>query len=129
MAGLPKCSKHLFCLCCRTYSFLALIVLLRSPPEQLHQHGQDMLTKFSDLVVKCLIKLTKALQTTLHVSENALMPKKAQRAQSVLYHALGDSCAMFVVLSPQAACLLRTSTVNVFLASQQSQAQQQLLHL
>ncbi|KAL0028272.1 hypothetical protein WJX79_006476 [Trebouxia sp. C0005] len=51
--------------CNRTYSFLALIVLLRCPPEQLQQHGQDILTKFSDLVVKCLIKLTKALQNTL----------------------------------------------------------------
>ncbi len=53
--------------CCRTYSFLALVVLLRCPPEQLQQQGQDILTKFSDLVVKCLIKLTKALQNTLDV--------------------------------------------------------------
>ncbi|KAL0039701.1 hypothetical protein WJX77_005628 [Trebouxia sp. C0004] len=51
--------------CNRTYSFVALIVLLRCPPEQLQQQGQDILTKFSDLVVKCLIKLTKALQNTL----------------------------------------------------------------
>lgn len=53
---------------CRTYSFLALIVLLRCPPEQLSQQGQDASGKFSDLVVKCLIKLTKALQSTLDVS-------------------------------------------------------------
>ena len=59
--------------CCRTYSFLALIVLLRCPPEQLQQQGQDILTKFSDLVVKCLIKLTKALQNTLDVSLVDLM--------------------------------------------------------
>ena len=52
---------------CRTYSFLALMVLLRCPPDQLQQQGQDVLTKFSDLVVKCLIKLTKALQSTLDV--------------------------------------------------------------
>lgn len=55
-------------LVCRTYSFLALMVLLRCPPDQLQQQGQEVLTKFSDLVVKCLIKLTKALQSTLNVS-------------------------------------------------------------
>lgn len=53
---------------CRTYSFLALVVLLRCPPEQLLQQGQDASVKFSDLVVKCLIKLTKALHSTLQAS-------------------------------------------------------------
>lgn len=43
------------------------MVLLRCPPEQLQQQGQEVLSKFSDLVVKCLIKLTKALQSTLDV--------------------------------------------------------------
>lgn len=43
------------------------MVLLRCPPDQLQQQGQEVLTKFSDLVVKCLIKLTKALQSTLDV--------------------------------------------------------------
>lgn len=46
---------------------MALMVLLRCPPDQLQQQGQEVLTKFSDLVVKCLIKLTKALQSTLNV--------------------------------------------------------------
>ena len=58
---------HFISLMCRTYSFLALMVLLRCPPDQLQQQGQEVLTKFSDLVVKCLIKLTKALQSTLNV--------------------------------------------------------------
>lgn len=54
-------------LLCRTYSFLALVVLLRCPPEQLQQQGHDASVKFGDLAVKCLIKLTKALQSTLEV--------------------------------------------------------------
>ena len=56
-------------ICCRrTYSFSALLVLLRYPPEGLHRQGSAAETQFNDLVVKCLIKLTKALSTTMDVS-------------------------------------------------------------
>ncbi|KAK9814323.1 hypothetical protein WJX72_004049 [[Myrmecia] bisecta] len=53
----------------RSYSFGALLVLLRCPPEELHRRTPENALKFSDLVVKCLIKLTKALQTSLEEIE------------------------------------------------------------
>ncbi|KAL4424717.1 hypothetical protein ABPG77_000060 [Micractinium sp. CCAP 211/92] len=43
----------------RTYAFAALLQLLRQPPESV---APEQLPKFYDLVVKCLIKLTKSLQ-------------------------------------------------------------------
>lgn len=47
----------------KNYSFAALLHLLRSPPRNL---SPDLVPKFNDLVVKCLIKLTKGMdsQTT-----------------------------------------------------------------
>lgn len=42
----------------KNYSFAALLHLLRSPPRNLNP---DALPKFNDLVVKCLIKLTKGI--------------------------------------------------------------------
>ena len=61
---------HSIC-CRRTYSFSALLVLLRYPPEGLHRQGPAAEIQFNDLVVKCLIKLTKALSTTMDVSKKA----------------------------------------------------------
>ena len=52
-------------------SFSALLVLLRYPPEGLHRQGPAAEIQFNDLVVKCLIKLTKALSTTMDVSKKA----------------------------------------------------------
>ena len=68
------------------------MVLLRCPPDQLQQQGQEVLTKFSDLVVKCLIKLTKALQSTLDVG----------RAKFVLCHA----CVLSLLLCEYVACII-----------------------
>lgn len=49
----------------RTYAFAALLQLLRDPPREVRQSAQPgALTKFHDLVVKCLIKLTKGLQAS-----------------------------------------------------------------
>lgn len=45
----------------RTYCFAALLHLLREPPREV---TPETAPKFYDLVVKCLIKLTKGLQTT-----------------------------------------------------------------
>lgn len=44
----------------KNYAFAALLHLLRSPPKQLRE---DHKQKFNDLLVKCLIKLTKSLET------------------------------------------------------------------
>jgi len=54
----------------RNYSFSSLLHLLRTPPpavaaEAAAGGGGGVPTKFSDLVVKCLIKLTKALGAAL----------------------------------------------------------------
>jgi cytoskeleton-associated protein 5 len=46
----------------RNYSFAALLQLLREPPPGL---PETAVPKFNDLVVKCLIKLTKGLQTNM----------------------------------------------------------------
>eukprot|EP00887_Chlorella_sp_A99_P000367 scaffold13.g367.t1 len=46
----------------RTYAFAALLQLLREPPGEV---TPEMLSKFHDLVVKCLIKLTKSLQQSM----------------------------------------------------------------
>ncbi len=48
----------------RTYAFAALLQLLRQPPESV---APEQLAKFYDLVVKCLIKLTKSLQANTEV--------------------------------------------------------------
>lgn len=47
----------------RTHVFCALLTLLRVAPEPIVVQGQAVQQRFSDLVVKCLIKLTKALQS------------------------------------------------------------------
>lgn len=44
----------------KNYSFAALLHLLRSPPRNIRP---ETLPKFNDLVVKCLIKLTKGLDS------------------------------------------------------------------
>ena len=46
----------------RTYAFSALLHMLRDPPLEV---STDTVSKFNDLVVKCLIKLTKSLQSSL----------------------------------------------------------------
>ena len=46
----------------KNYAFAALLHLLRSPPTK--SLGRDAVPKFNDLVVKCLIKLTKGLDST-----------------------------------------------------------------
>ncbi|KAL6766815.1 TOG1 [Auxenochlorella protothecoides x Auxenochlorella symbiontica] len=46
----------------RTYCFAALLQLLRAPPKGI---TAEQLPKFYDLVVKCLIKLTKSLQAEM----------------------------------------------------------------
>ena len=46
----------------RNYSFAALLQLLRAPPPGVPPQS---IPKFNDLVVKCLIKLTKGLQTDM----------------------------------------------------------------
>jgi len=53
----PACSN-------RTYAFGALLQLLRDPPVEV---APAQLSKFYDLVVKCLIKLTKSLQANTEV--------------------------------------------------------------
>ena len=59
--------------CPRTSSFRALIQLLARAPESVAE-DESALTKFNDLVVKCLIKLTKALAATLRsVDVSALL--------------------------------------------------------
>ena len=52
---------------CRTRTLCALLLLLRCPPARITAGSDDAQFKFADLVVKCLIKLTKALQTSLSV--------------------------------------------------------------
>lgn len=52
--------------CPRTSSFRALLRLLARAPAPLAE-DPAMTVKFHDLVVKCLIKLTKALGATLHI--------------------------------------------------------------
>ena len=64
------------------------MVLLRCPPDQLQQKGQEVLTKFSDLVVKCLIKLTKALQSTLDVGFRIFSLWPPLRSQLPLHHSV-----------------------------------------
>ena len=49
----------------RTYSFCALLELLGEVPERIESRGRDMIIKFTDLVVKCLIKITKTLSLTI----------------------------------------------------------------
>ena len=51
----------------RTRTLCALLLLLRCPPTSITAGSDDVQFKFADLVVKCLIKLTKALQTSLSV--------------------------------------------------------------
>ena len=76
----------------RTRTLCALLLLLRCPPASITAGSDDVQFKFADLVVKCLIKLTKALQTSLsvrmphhflavvfwHFSRNALATKVAR---------------------------------------------------
>ena len=51
--------------CPRTSSFRALLRLLATPPESVAD-DEATTARFNELVVKCLIKLTKALGATLH---------------------------------------------------------------
>lgn len=51
----------------RTRTLCALLLLLRCPPASISAGSDDVQFKFADLVVKCLIKLTKALQMSLSV--------------------------------------------------------------
>ena len=51
--------------CPRTSSFRALLRLLATPPESVAD-DEATTARFNELVVKCLIKLTKALEATLH---------------------------------------------------------------
>ena len=44
----------------KNYAFSSLLLLLRSPPRNL---DRQLVPKYNDLVVKCLIKLTKSLET------------------------------------------------------------------
>jgi len=46
----------------RTYAFSALLHMLRDPPLEV---STETVSKFNDLVVKCLIKLTKSLQFSM----------------------------------------------------------------
>ena len=55
----------------RTDIFVALLALSRTQPPELQSSPASAL-KFFDLAVKCLIKLTKALTTTLKVRANIL---------------------------------------------------------
>ena len=57
----------------RTDTFVALLALSRSHPPELAARP-DLALKFFDLAVKCLIKLTKALTSTLEVRPGALDP-------------------------------------------------------
>ncbi|KAK9862582.1 hypothetical protein WJX84_004375 [Apatococcus fuscideae] len=50
----------------RTYSFCALLDLLGEVPQEIQQRGPEATVKFTDLVVKCLIKITKTLPATIH---------------------------------------------------------------
>ena len=45
----------------------ALLQLLRQPPKAIEESGMELPSRFADLVVKCLIKLTKMLQSGLEV--------------------------------------------------------------
>lgn len=54
----------------RTYSFCALLELLGEVPERIEARGRDMVIKFTDLVVKCLIKITKTLSLTIQACAN-----------------------------------------------------------
>lgn len=53
----------------RTHTFAVLLVLLRSPHADVMSTGEGsaLAGRWYDLVVKCLIKLTKALPATLEV--------------------------------------------------------------
>ncbi len=65
---LKPCSvTHGFVAIDRTRTLSALLLLLRCPPPVIAASGDDVQFRFADLVVKCLIKLTKALQTSLSV--------------------------------------------------------------
>lgn len=58
--------------CNRTFAFCSLIALLQGPPAFVAERGPDAEFRFSDLVVKCLIKLTKALQGSTEVRQLTL---------------------------------------------------------
>ncbi len=47
--------------CDKTLAYIALLQLLRAPPPSVATKGPDAAARFSDLIVKCLIKLTKTL--------------------------------------------------------------------
>ncbi len=49
----------------RTSTFVALLLMLRKPPAALASSDVDRRVRFSDLVVKCLIKLTRTLGASL----------------------------------------------------------------
>ena len=49
----------------RTGTFTALLLLLRLPPAPVTAGGSEARARFSDLVVKCLIKLTRTLGASL----------------------------------------------------------------
>lgn len=71
---------------CRTISFKALLFLLRCPPQSVTNNGPEMAAKFADLVVKCLIKLTKSLQSTIQVR---MIPLAAGTALNCWVHLQG----------------------------------------
>jgi cytoskeleton-associated protein 5 len=49
----------------RTSTFVALLLMLRKPPASLSAGDVERRVRFSDLVVKCLIKLTRTLGASL----------------------------------------------------------------
>lgn len=53
--------------CDKTLAYIALLQLLRAPPPAVAAKGGDGAARFSDLLVKCLIKLTKALPMCIDV--------------------------------------------------------------
>ena len=53
--------------CDKTLAYIALLQLLRAAPSTVASRGADGAARFSDLLVKCLIKLTKALPMCIDV--------------------------------------------------------------
>jgi hypothetical protein len=72
--------------CDRNASFAALLALLLEAPRGVAGEG-DLEARWSDLVVKCLIKITKALPTTIDVS--ATRTRTFGRAPCLLQRAAG----------------------------------------
>jgi hypothetical protein len=79
--------------CNRNHSFSALLGLLIKAPEEVPAVPEQEL-RWADLVVKCLIKITKALPATLEVSPLARLIVNSGRRTTFAMCGKSLSCAI-----------------------------------